>query len=239
MAERNMTDIVFDAMLKEAVIANFRTKMEEMPSEEIILEETPFSDEHNRKMEEIFKTEKRQTIIKKVRTVRSYAKVAVFIICITATLTFAAFLTSTEVRAVFRNVIINIFEKFTNIEFEEPQNQEKEAYRFTPQYIPNGFKLIHTEIYGFSFLVIYENANDDIIIINIHPIGSTNIDNENHEFYEVIYDDITYHINKALDEDKFSTVLWITEGFMFEIEGNVVVEEILNMARSMKYNDME
>jgi len=239
MSEQNMTEIIFDAMLKEAVIANFRTKMEEVPSEEEILEETSFSDEHNRKMEEIFKQERRQTVARRFYSIKSYAKVAIFIISITATLTFAILLTSTEVRAALKNVIINIFERFTNIEYEEPRNQEKEAHRFVLQKIPDGFELTHTEIYGQNSLSFYENHKGEYIIFDVRLPNSTNFDNEDHKFYEVIYDTIIYYVNEALDDDKFSTIFWTIDGFMFVLQGNVAIETFLEIARLIIYVDIE
>jgi len=48
----------FDAILKEAVIANIQINMEAMPFEEDILNETPFSDAHNNKMDKILSLER-------------------------------------------------------------------------------------------------------------------------------------------------------------------------------------
>lgn len=79
----NIGDVVFDAMLKEAVTANFRAEMEGIPSGDEL--ERSFSDRHIRKMKALFAYERRQIIVKKVW---SFAKAAALFFCILTTITF-------------------------------------------------------------------------------------------------------------------------------------------------------
>jgi hypothetical protein len=94
MSMNNIGDVVFDAMLKEAVIADFRAEMEAMPSEEEILRDHPYSEEHNRRMKALFASERRRTAVARLW---SFAKAAVIFISVFATLAFALLMTNPEV----------------------------------------------------------------------------------------------------------------------------------------------
>jgi hypothetical protein len=232
MIESKEFGVVFEAMLREAVTANFRSKMDAMPSEDEIMKEHPLSDGHNRRMDALFAMERRQAVTRKMFV---NAKAAVIFICVTATLTFALMMTNPEVRAAVRNAVVSFYEGFTRVEFEEPHNDEKEAQGFSPRHIPHGFELTHSEILGFNYLAIYENADGNIIILDIGPPDAINVDNDEHTYYEETHDGVIYHIHEALDEDKFTSVMWTNKGFMFSLKGNARKEEFMDMARSMEY----
>jgi hypothetical protein len=228
----NIHDAIFDAMLKEAVAANFRAKMEAMPPEDEILREHPFSERHNRRMNALFAMERRQHVTRKMF---AYAKAAVIFICIAATLTAALLMTNPQVRAAVHKVIVDFFEGFTRVEFTEPHDQTRNAWDFSPQYIPDGYELIHSEVLGFSYFAIYESSGGDMLMFGTEPPDVANVNNEFHRYFTEIRDGITYHVHEAIDEGFDSNIVWIDEGFMFSLIGGLPINELLDMAYSVEY----
>jgi hypothetical protein len=228
----NVNEAVFNAMLKEAETANFRAKMASMPPEDEILREHPLSEQHNRKMSAIFAMERRRNLSQKMLV---YAKAAAIFICISATLTAALLMTNPEVRATVKNAIVSFFEGFTRVEFTEPHDETRNAWDFSPQYIPDGYELTHSEILGSNYLTVYEDDAGNMLILDIGPPGTSNADNEHHVYYTEEYDGIIYHIHKTLDDNRFSSVRWEAEGFMFIMQGSTMIETLLDTSRSVEY----
>lgn len=229
-----MTDvgaIVFDAMLKEAVTANFHNKMRAMPPEEELLRKYPPSAEHICKMNSLFLQERRRETIK-IRL--NYAKVAVFILCLASTILFSILMFNPQVRAVVRDAIVQFFDGFARIEYNEPDETPKTAQSFTPGYLPEGYELIKTEEYGDNCFVIYEDADGNRLMLNISPADSHMGDTDNRVYRTEIHEGVTYHIFEAHDADDYSTITWSKEGFMFSLTGAVPLEELMNTAHSLE-----
>jgi hypothetical protein len=225
-------EAVFDAILKEAIAANFRAKMDAMPPEDEILQETPFSEQHNRKMDTIFALEWRIPVARKIF---AFAKAAAIFICIAATLTAALLMTNPQVRAAVHKAIVEFFEGFTRIEFTDPHDEVKEAQGFSPRSIPQGYELTYTEEYGLNALTIYEDPDGNMLMLAVDPPDVINVNNEFHRYFTEIRDGITYHIHEAINDGFDSSIVWINEGFMFSIRGIITAGELLDIAHSVEY----
>ena len=232
MAENRADDVAFEAMLKEAVAANFRAKMNAMPPKDETLREHPFSDGHNRRMEKLFAVERRKPMIKKVR---AFAKAAVLVLCVAAVLFGAVLAVNPQVRAAVWEAIVRFFEGHTEIEYREPEAPPaKEARDFFPQYIPEGYTLTQEEADEFSYFAVYENADGDMFLFSVDPPGVISVDNDNFHYYTEEHDGITYHINQLHDGEKDAAIIWLQDDFMFNLAGAAPVDELMKMARSMK-----
>ena len=232
MPENRVYDIVFDLMLKEAVAANFHNKMSVMPSEEEILKEHPFSDNHIHKMNKLFAIERRTTYI---RSVISVAKIAMLVVCVIAALTFSLLLTSPQVRAAVQDAIVKFYEGFTSVAFVDTDKPDKAAQGFSPSYIPKAYSLASSEAYGENSIAIYMDADENMLMLEVSPSGFFAVDNEYLTYYTEVHDGVTYHIHESPDKEHFSFLLWTNDGFSFCLNGVIHVEELLKTARSVEY----
>ncbi|MCL2083384.1 MAG: DUF4367 domain-containing protein [Oscillospiraceae bacterium] len=230
MSESN--DAVFEAMMKEAVAANFRAKMNAMPSKEETLREHPFSEHHNRRMEKLFALERRTPFVQNFRTL---AKAACLVLCAAAVLFSAVLAVNPQVRAAVWETIVRFFDRHIEIEYREPDTSTtKTAQDFTPQYLPQGYTLTHEEDLGDIYTAIYGTADGGMIVFGVNPPGLFNVDSEYLSYYTETHGGITYHINESPDAERYSVVAWLQDDFMFDLNGSVSIDELLSMAQSVE-----
>lgn len=110
MTDRNMDDDLFDAVLSQSVIKNHNEEMEHIPSEAELSEIYLYSERHNIRMKKLFSSQKRKKFFSDVFKI---VRVAIAIICISATILFCGILISTQARAAIKEVIVKWFDTFT------------------------------------------------------------------------------------------------------------------------------
>lgn len=226
----DINDVIFDALLREAVAANFREKMEAMPSEEELLRENPPSDRHVRRMKAIFAMERRMRIR---GTLFKYTKAAVLVICIAATLFFALLMTNSNVRAAVRDAIVQVWEDFTSVKYDDSTVSEKSAQDFSLGYIPIGYSFDSAVENGDNFLSVYTDAHNNTLILNISPTALHAVDTEYRDYYTESKNGVIYHVYEAHDAEHESYVIWSHENFSFRLSGVVSVKEIMRSATSL------
>jgi hypothetical protein len=226
-----LMNVAFEAMLKEAVKANFQAKMMAMPSEEELMREHPPSVEHIRKMNALFAWERRRNTMRKLLT---FAKAAAIVLCAAITLFFAALMFNTQVRAAVLDTIVQFFEGFTRIEFIEPHEPANEARDFTLKYLPQGYTLTGTEEYGNNCMTMYSDTDGNMLILNVVLPDTLMIDNDYLTHYTVIHDGITYHINQTQDMEHTSGIVWVRDDFVFSLNGPISIDELLKTAYSLE-----
>jgi hypothetical protein len=229
MSEIN--DVIFDALLKEAVAANFREKMEAMPSEKELLRENPPSARHIRRMKAIFAMEHR---MRTRANLFKYTKAAVLTICIAATLFFALLMTNSGVRAAVRDAIVEVWELFTSVKYDDSMASEKSAKDFSLGYIPSGYVFNSAVENGDNFLSVYTDADNNTFILNISPSALHAVDTEYRDYYTESKNGVTYHVYEANDAEHESYVIWVYENFSFRLSGVVPVEKLIQSAVSLK-----
>jgi len=224
-------NIVFESMLKEAVAANFRSKMEVLPLEEQLLKEYPPSPEHVAKMKSLFKRERRIETVKKLL---SFTKAAVVVLCVAATVFFSALMLVPQVRATVRDAIVQFFGLFTQVEFTPTESADREVGSFSLRHIPDGYGQTDVYEYGDNFIRIYGDADGNTLIFHISPPDTHAGDTEHRAYRTEIHKGITYHIYEALDTNTNSDVSWAQNGFMFSLTGSIPVDELMKTAYSLK-----
>jgi hypothetical protein len=230
----NISDIVLDAMIKEAVTANFKAKMNAMPSEEELREKYPPSPEHVRKMKKLFAWEKRRDFRKKVMPI---TKAAAVFLCVATTLLFSALMFSPEVRAAVHGTIVRFFEGFAQVEFvdsETPEVTNRTVDSFSLRFIPDGYELINSEELGDGIFMMFGNSEGNLILFEIQPPGAIYSDTDRRDYREEVYSGITYHVFESLNEETNSNIDWEQDGFMFGLIGTISVTELLEMAFSLE-----
>jgi len=222
---------VFEAMLKEAVKSNFQAKMKAMPNEEQLLKEYPPSCEHIRKMKSLFKWEHRRNV---TRSILSFAKAAVLVLCAAVTVLFAALIISPQVRAAVRDTVVQFFESFTRIEFNTYARADKKATDFSLGYVPDGYARMSVTEYGDAVLVTYGDSENNMLLFNISPPDTHTVDSENADYHVETYSGITYYIYEAAEETEYSNIAWSQDGYVFSLMGIVSVDELMKTALSLE-----
>ena len=227
----NVTSLLFDIMLKEAVKADFEAEIESLPPEDEILSNHPLSEEHTRKMKALFAWERRKVI---TRHLWSYAKVAVIFLCILSTVTFSLLMISPEVRAAVRNAIVRVWEGFTSVEFTDNNTPSKESKDFSPEYIPQGYALLSVDEFGDSYIMVYIDDDSNMLMLEISSTDSHAVDNENREFYEEQHNGVEFYIYESVDIKRISSVVvWTQEGFSFSLSGVIPIDALIRVAVSV------
>ena len=234
MADINISDIVFDAMLKEAVTANFNEKMKNMPPEEELRKLYPFSEVHIHKMKAIFRTERRRETLKKIIP---SVKAAVIIVCVIAACALATLMANPDVRAAARDAIVRFFKGYTSIGFTDDENTQKEARNFKLGYVPEGYELINSSEFGENVNHMYMDENENMLVFYVGPPGTFLVDDEQHSFRIKTHGGVDYYIFESFTDDIYSTIVWAQDGFSFSIFGLVPFDELFEAALSTLYED--
>lgn len=229
--QEGLGDELFDALLEQAVKQNLINEINSIPSEEELEQIYTFSKEHNRIMKKMFARDNSREII---FVVLRWTKVAVFIICVAATLLFGTMMVSAEFREAVSNVIITWYERFTNFQSMEV-GEDFTQQKWIPRYIPDGFAVSETYEFGDFYTIEYNNADGIMIDYTYLPEdASTSIDNEEMDYSIITEGDITYHLFRAMDVRKDSKIVWHMYGYRFTIVSNYDADELLQMAFSVK-----
>jgi len=206
-----------------------------IPSDEELDKMYTLSDEHYKKMKKLFAADKRQETI---TIVLRWSKVAVVTICVTATVAFAALLTSADVRKAIGDTIITWFDKFTKFESvrQIENNGTVEERDWSMNYLPAGFGLLDSFEAGATKLLMYIASNGTMIDFSYKLSHvSASVDNENREYRTVVENDVIYHVFELTDEieHKNNMIVWDMNGYRFTIVGEYDIDELMKMALSV------
>jgi len=225
-------DILFEAMLKQAVIESHMKELAELPSDEELRKMYTFSERHNKRMKKLFAADKR----KETRiVVVKWCRLAVATVCITTTVLFGTLLFSSEVRAAVNNTIISWLEMFTRFQ-SPPLDEEFVEREWTVSYLPTGFELYDSFELGRMVLCEYMNAEGVTIDLTYVPIDATSyVDNTDVEYSIVIEDGIDYHVFVADSDLEYeeNSIVWNMQGYRFTIAGIYDIDELLKIALSV------
>ncbi|MFA7412412.1 MAG: DUF4367 domain-containing protein [Tissierellaceae bacterium] len=180
MNKDQVNDLVFEALFRQAVIDNFKEKIDSIPTNEELIRIHTLSQEFEIKMKKLLIKDHRRDLLKKTIL---YSKRVVSVLIIVLGLLFSTLFFNTEVRATVGKVLLEWYEKFTSftINNEEPINEKKD---WTLNYLPEGYTLSNHEELGLITNIEFTNSQGEIIRFSYQPEdGTTNIsvDNENHQ----------------------------------------------------------
>jgi hypothetical protein len=231
MNNSNIGDIALDIMIKEAVIANFNARMEALPSEEEMRKMNPPSPEHIRKMKKLFAWEKRRDFTKKMLV---HTKAAALVLCVATAIFFSALMFNPEVRASVRGVIVQFFELFARVEYAPSEDTDRTAGSFVLGYIPDVYELISDEELGHGKFKVYSDSSEILLFFNVQPPDVYSGDTEQREYRHETHEGVIYHIFESRYGYVFSTVTWEQYEFMFILQGQITVDELMKMALSLE-----
>jgi hypothetical protein len=150
------------------------------------------------------------------------------------------FLTTMSVEA-FRiklfNIVTEITEKYTKVSIVETESGldlqiDWEAY-YTPEYIPEGYAYSNSENFGDIKIIFFSDKTDKEIQFSQTPVNPEyQIDTE-----KAIIADVTVNGEKGIlvEKEGLRTLIWTTGERTFHIIGEIEKDEIIKMAKSLKY----
>ncbi len=221
---------IFEMMLRQAVKDNFFEELDSLPSNDKLAQQYSFSTEFDYKMQKLFSKERHKEI---VATILGWTKRAVAVITIIVALSFATLLTSTEVRAAVIDTVVQWFEGFTK--FTSQSTQEEQDRIWTPSYLPDGFMEESTNLLPGMFTTDYRNAENHRITLTVtQSDNSISVNNENVDYSILTSDKMTYHIFQSKLSDKYSTIIWFSDGYSLALDAMLPTQELLKIAKSIK-----
>lgn len=202
-------------------------------SEKESKEKHAFSDEFKDRMIKLIAYEKRRT---RIKNTMYYFKKAVAVLLVVLTVVFASTMSVKAWRVKLFNTIINIFDKFSEIRYEDVDknidNIEDNTF-FPPGYVPEGFKLDKENTNFFGQLIIYKNKNGEEIVFEQYKLENRRmiIDTEGTELESIIIHDYEayFYSNKGINN-----ILWNDGYYGFIISSSINKEEIIKIAESVK-----
>jgi hypothetical protein len=231
MNKKQINDVVFEALFRQAFIDEFEEEISSIQSEGLAYMCEP-SPEFQMRMKKLFENDNRKTLIKNF--IIHTKKVAVILFIILGC-TFATLLLNKEVQATVNKVIIEIYEKFNSIIFQGEQLSLEEK-DWTLNYLPKGYALKKYEKLGNVINIEYEDVQGNKIRFSYRPErNSTNIsvDNENHEMKEIKILNEKAYLLTAKDNKFDNGIIWNTEKYRFELWGTITIDELKSMAESI------
>ncbi len=228
MSNENTLDNILTMAFKQAELIVLDNILEKESKEKHV-----FSQEFKDKMAKLISYEKRRT---KIINILYYFKKAVAMLLIVLTVIFAATMSVKAWRVKLFNTIIDTFEKFSEIRYEDVDksiDKIEDNTFFVPGYVPEGFKLDKENTNFFGQSIIYRNKNGEEIVFEQYKLENRRmiIDTEGTELESIIIHgyEAYFYSNKGINN-----ILWNDGYYGFIISSAIHKEEIIKMAESTK-----
>lgn len=188
-----------------------------------------FSSDFENKMQKLINRNKKPYF----RLINTAAKrIAVIIVAIIIALTSTA-LSVNAIRQEIKNFVIETFEKFSTVFFNENQNHVFEIMKkYKPDTFPEGFKLSEEYTDEVTYKIKYNDKNgNEILYLQRLASDGLSFDNENGNIEEIN--------NGVYVEEKSNNIkmyLWSDGTYKYSLHafGNINKEELLKMAKSLE-----
>lgn len=210
-----------------------KREIEILEKEAALIEPYIFSNRFNRKMYKLMKF----SIKPYFNFVNTAGKRAAVIIIAFITAFSIATFSIKALREPVIDFIVSVYEKFSNILFNEEETKSsfptiiEEFYQ--PKYLPTGYVEIENNNLINVIEIIYSNGVDDLIFEQ-YIIGSAQvgIDTEGAEVEMLIVDGgkMLFYSNKGINN-----IVWKDESYGYSIRGIINKSEMLNMVALTKY----
>jgi len=223
-----MSDSVFEALFRQAVIDNFFEELDSLPPDEDLERTYTFSLAHESRMKKLFAKDVR---VERLNIVFLWSKRVAAVVVITATILFGSLMFVPEVRAVVVETITEWYEKFVRF---TSNKVEVEKTNHEPTYTPEGFYEELRESDELITTIIYANEEGIIILFeSSRASGSLSLDNEERD-YKVVQDgNITFHVFSASGEKTDNSIIWDFHDQRYQISSIIPVDEMFEIALSV------
>jgi hypothetical protein len=229
MTAGERSDMLLDALLKAAVREAFKKEIDALPDNEKLAAYKP-SPVLDKRIGSLIKSSYRK--IQARRFVKGLGKAAACL-CVLLAVSSVILLSVEATRNAIFNAVLDWQDEYTEIKYEGA-SENNSIYR--PTYLPEGFheKSVEGDI-NFT-TVFYENDAGVSIIFDQQKAGSgtTLVDNEHSDYYEVQISGNIGHLFKSKTENDSSILIWEDHGIVFELLSVFNSDELIRMAESVK-----
>lgn len=189
----NFNDI-WEAMLKAAVLENSYNLVKDYPSVEEI-NKMKLPRQYEMKMHKVIRHYQKKI---KVTKFIKYAGRVASLLLVAAGIMFTILLQFDEVRASCKNVVIQIYERFIQYDFNSSDG-DKEIIEVG--FVPEGYKLECEEIKSDGMNIVYKNNMEDTIRISFFKDNRTiYLDNEHYLISDVQFNNLKGEFFEAQSE---------------------------------------
>lgn len=229
MSVKQMTDNVFDALLRQAVIDNFFDELESLPSAGELAVMFKPSEAHKTRMKRLFTAEKRKEIL---HTTLVWSKRVAAVITIATTILFASLMLVPEVRAIITDTIIEWHERFAR--FAPSSTTDANKTKLEPMYIPDGFSEEMRDNNETMSIILYMNKNNELITFQSSLSEATTlVDSEDRVYETRNVEGVEYHIFAAEGSKSENIIVWDNQGQRYIVISTISIDELLKMALSV------
>lgn len=236
-------EMMLEAILEYAGACHAENIVEEMQGEKN--EYMPlFPSELDKRIKRIINQHNRKENLKELRrtSVRLLQKVAV--IFLVASISFSVLLLGVEAfRVKVINLIMETTKEYTEIKSESPiEDAEKERLleqkdlkeMYLPDYIPEGFKILKTELFSASKIIHYSNDKDQLIVFAQYnnENASIRIDTEEAKVEKIV---INGSEGLLVEKEQLITILWHNDNSSFYLKSKTDKDLLIKMAESINY----
>jgi hypothetical protein len=229
-----MSNVEFELLLERAAVTNMNEIINEIPSQEELKKMYPVSERHKIRMENMFKHVRRLDILRIVNKGMRVAAVSFSIIVMLLFGTMMVF--SPTVRAAVSETIIEWFDGFTSFKGNGQTVENVKPIDWYATYLPDGF--YEQDILDLNDIVRIDYTNSEGVELRLRistSEGSMSVDNEDKNYWQVTENGVNYHFFESLVSRKYSSVIWHRDGFGFEAYSTIPINEIYEMAKSVRY----
>lgn len=227
-----LNEDVFDAVLQRAFCDYTDERLSSYPDCSTLAKMYPLPKKEKRAFDRAAKELKYGKSLVRVYLVR----VAVIFLCI-ITLGAGVMMTSTEVRAAVKNVIVEWFDKYTHFSFvatDTGSGDFENVEDVKIGYIPDGYELINTDESSISITYVYSSNNTDLLIDIFENEASELFPDNERSKYSIIQ--INGHESWIIyDEENISgTLILIGSKVSVSISGSLPKKELIKIAECIK-----
>jgi hypothetical protein len=218
-----------EAVFRQAVADAYERKLDELaggPDVEI-------SERHERRTAALFRKERRRARVAAAllwakRTAAAAASLFVVLGC--------AMLLNPSVRASVGGAVGDVVKwagGFTSFGQNGPGDGGDSGSSWRPAYLPDGFAEESSSSAGAITAVRYSNGGGEVIEFTYVPDGDlVSVSNEGVERGQETHGGVVYHTFEAAVGDLKSSVVWVSDGWLFNVAGYQPIESLLEIALS-------
>ena len=223
---------LFETMMKNALIERYSNEVDRLMKEP----EEKFSELFDRKVRKIIR---KVGIYEHAENIWKIAARSFSVVLIVLGISFVFLLTQPRVYAAVCDVIRTAFSDHDSYSFDSFISDTDGVFfdnSIVPSYIPEGYKLRKVFYGDFNVDLVYENEDN----LDIHYSYGTkdgtkiSVNNERVEFSERRIGGTTYYIYKATVTDDDNTVIFCYDEYIFVIDSQLSVDEIIKIAESVQ-----
>lgn len=230
--KKSLNSDLFEEMMKYALIERYTSEVNSLKAEP---EEEPFSEAFDKKVSRIIRKVGRK---EQLKNVAKLAAKSLTIILMVLGVSFGILMTQPKVYAAVCDVVRTVFEDHDSYS-SNASNSNMDGKTFNnnivPSYIPEGYKLRQAFYGDYNVDLIYENIDNMDIRYGYGDKDGTeiSINNERIEYSEKSLNGVTYHIYEAAVSDDYNTVIFCNDKYVFMIDSQLSVDEIVKIAESV------